>query len=170
MSHSTILAMSALNTLAVIFAILGAGVELVGLWAVAQEIASDWRRGRDLIDKQRKWKPERRPPPRRVSASAISMRPAGVGSLQKGALERQISGLIASLVSGHNQLVRDSEEALDLRTGQLLEAIDKGDKELRDVLRELLSKENIRRRVIGVVAIGIGITLTMVASILSSLG
>lgn len=97
------------------------------------------------------------------------MRPASVASLQSGVKDRHIAGMIASLVTGHNQLVRDNEEALDNRTGQLLEEIDKGDKELRDVLRELLG-ENIKQRVIGVIAIGAGIVLSMTASILSSLG
>ncbi len=158
-----------LNTWAIVFAVLGAASELFGLGMVVWQIKGDRDRARSLLDKQRAWKPERRPPPRRVSASAISMRPSGIGSLQTGGAERHVASMFASLVTGHNQLVRDSEEALDQRTGQLLDEIDKGDKALRDVLRELLG-ENIRQRVIGVVAIGVGIVLTMIASILSSLG
>ena len=158
-----------LNTWAIIFAVLGASSELFGLGLVVWQIKGDRDRARSLLDRQRKWKPERRPPPRRVGASAISTRPAGIASLQSGAKDRHIAGMIASLVTGHNQLVRDSEEALDNRTAQLLEEIDKGDKELRGVLRELLG-ENIRQRVIGVIAIGAGIVLSMTASVLSSLG
>jgi hypothetical protein len=158
-----------LNTLAIIFAVLGACSELFGLAMVVLEIKGDRDRAQSLLDKQRAWKPERRPPARRVSASAISMRPAGVGSLQAGGSERHIAGMFASLITGHNQLVRDSEEALDQRTGQLLEEIDKGDKELRNVLRELLG-ENIRQRVIGVITIAAGIALSATASVLSSVG
>jgi hypothetical protein len=158
-----------LNTWAIIFAILGACSELLGLGMVVLEIKGDRNRARSLLDKQRAWKPERRPPARRVGAGSISMRPAGVGSMQAGGSERHIAGMFASLISGHNQLVRDSEEALDQRTKQLLEEIDKGDKELRDVLRELLG-QNIRQRVIGVVAIAAGIALSATASVLSSAG
>lgn len=140
--------MWSLSTWAIIFAVLGAGSELVGLGMVVWQIKGDRDRARSLLDKQRAWKPERRSPPRHVSASAISMRPSGLGSLQSGAAERHIASMFASLVTGHNQLVRDSEEALDQRTGQLLDEIDNGDKELRSVLRELLG-ENIRQRVIG---------------------
>lgn len=165
----TIPGMWCLNTWAIIFAVLGAGSELFGLGMVVWQIKGDRDRARSLLDKQRAWKPERRPPSRRVSASAIRMRPAGLSSLQSGAAERHLAGMIASLVTGHNELIRDSEEALDQRTDQLLDEIDKGDKALRDVLRELLS-ENIQQRVIGVVAIGVGIVLAMIASILSSLG
>lgn len=154
---------------AIVFAVLGAGSEIFGLAMVVRQISADRDRARTLLDKQRSWRPPKRPGPRRVSASAINVRPAGIGSLQKGATERQLASMFASLVTGHNQLVHDSEEALDQRTTQLLEEIDKGDKELRNVLRELLSS-SILERTIGVVAIGIGIALTMVASILSSLG
>lgn len=161
--------MSALNTWAIIFAVLGAGSELFGLAMVVWQINGDRARARSLLDKQRRWKPERRPPPRRVSASAISVRPSGIRSMQSGAADRHLAEMFASLITGHNQLVRDNEEALDQRTALLLDETDKGDRELRSVLRELLG-ENIRQRVIGVVAIGIGIVLTMIASILSSLG
>jgi len=161
--------MWSLNTWAIIFAVLGASSELFGLGTVVWQIKGDRDRARSLLDEQRNWKPERRPPPRRVSASSINMRPSGVGSLQAGGAERHLAGMFASLITGHNQLVRDNEEALDQRTGLLLDEIDKGDKELRSVLRELLG-ENIRQRVIGVVAIGAGIALSMLASILSSLG
>jgi hypothetical protein len=158
-----------LNTWAIIFAAIGACSELLGLGMVVLGIKGDRSRARSLLDKQRSWKPERRSPPRRVGGSAINVRPSGLSSLQTGAAERHLAGIIASLVTGHNQLVRDSEEALDRRTGQVLDEIDKGDKELRGVLRELLG-EGIQQRVIGVVAIAVGITLSMVASILSSLG
>jgi hypothetical protein len=161
--------MWSLNTWAIIFAVLGACSESFGLGMVIWQIKGDRDRARSLLDKQRKWKPERRPPPRRVSASGISLRPSGLGSMQAGAADRHLAAMIASLVTGHNQLVRDSEEALDQRTHLLLGEIDSGDKELRAVLRELLG-ENIKQRVIGVVAIGAGIMLSMIASILSSLG
>lgn len=136
---------------------------------VVREIAGDRDRARRLLDKQRNWRPEKRGSPRRVSGSAINVRPSGLGSLQVGGAERHLASMFASLITSHNELVHDSQEALDQRTTALLEEIDKGDKELREVLRELLG-ENIRERVIGVVAIASGIVLSMTASILSSIG
>jgi hypothetical protein len=75
---------------------------------------------------------------------------------------------LTSLANAHNQLVHDIDLALDQRTAQLLEAIDTGDKELRDVLRELL-RGSLVERYAGVAAIGAGILLSMAASILGSL-
>lgn len=89
--------------------------------------------------------------------------------MQTGGHERMIAGQMASLVTGHNQLVRDTEEALDNRTEQLLQEIDAGDKAARDVLRELL-RGSITERMAGVVAISAGILLSAASSILSSLG
>jgi hypothetical protein len=157
-----------LNTWAIIFAVLGAGSELFGLGMVVREIKGDRDRARSLLDKRRNWKPERRSSPRQVSASAINLRPTGLGSLQVGGSDRHRASMFASLVNGHNQLAHDMGVALDERTAALLDEIDKGDRELRGVLRELLG-ESVRERVIGVVAIGAGIALTMVSSILSSL-
>jgi hypothetical protein len=158
-----------LDTWAIILAVLGAGSELFGLGMVVQGIKGDRNRARSLLDKQRTWRPDRRSSPRHVSASAINVRPTGLGSLQAGGAERHLSAMFASLASEHNQLVHDVGEAVDKRTAALLDEIDKGDKELRDVLRELLG-ENVQQRVTGVVAIGVGITLTMVASIFSTVG
>jgi hypothetical protein len=67
-----------------------------------------------------------------------------------------------------NRLTHEVGDAVDKRTGELLTEIDKGDAALNAVLRELLGA-NIRERVIGVIAIGFGIVLSMTASILSSL-
>jgi hypothetical protein len=161
--------MGSLNVWAIVFAVLGAISEIFGLVMVIRQISADRDRARTLLDKQRSWRPPQRHGPRRVNASSINMRPAGIGSLQAGATERQIASMFASLVTGHNQLVHDSEEALDQRTKQLLEEIDKGDKELRNVLRELLGS-SILERTLGVFAIGVGIVLAMMGSILSSLG
>ncbi len=88
--------------------------------------------------------------------------------MQRGGTERQILGQIASLATGMNRLTHETGDALDKRTGELLTEIDKGDAALNAVLRELLGA-NIRERVIGVAAIGVGIALSMAASILSSI-
>jgi hypothetical protein len=57
---------------------------------------------------------------------------------------------------------------LDERTAAVLEEIDKGDWELRDVLRALL-RGNMVERITGVAALAVGIVLSMAASILSTL-
>lgn len=158
-----------LDTLAIILAVLGAGAQVVGLGTVVWQIKGDRDRARSLLDKQRKWKPPNRPPPRRVGPGSINVKPPALSSLQVGSADRQLAGLFASLVNGHNQMVRDTEEAIDKRTAELLDQVDEGDKELRDVLRELLG-ESIKPRVVGVVAIGAGIILSMAASILSTIG
>jgi hypothetical protein len=136
---------------------------------VVREIAADRERARALLDKQRSWQPPRRPPPRRVHPSQVEIGNSPLIRLQTGGHEKTVARQIASLVTGHNQLVRDSEEMLDKRTEQLLEEIDSGDKGLRDVLRELL-RGSILERMAGVVAIGAGILLSAASSILSSLG
>lgn len=158
---------STLNIVAVVFAVLGAGSEIAGLVMVVRQIGADRGRARKLLDKQRNWQPERRSGPRRVSASSINVKPGGVSSLQAGGSDRHLAGMFASLITAHNELVHDVVNGLDQRTGDLLEEIDKGDKELRDVLRELLG-DSIRERLVGVIAIGVGITLSMFASILST--
>jgi len=155
-----------LEAWAIIFAALGAFSEIFGLVMVVRQIAADRDRARKLLNKHRNWHPPKRPGPRRVSASSINVRPGGLGSMQVGGAD--LAGMFASLVGGHNQLVHDVEQGLDQRTGQLLEEMDRGDKELRDVLRELLSS-SILERTIGVTAIGFGIAFAMIASILSTL-
>jgi len=112
-----------LNTWAIIFAALGAGSELFGLGMVVREIKGDRDRARSLLDKHQS--------PRQVSASAINLRPTGLGSLQVGGSDRHLASMFASLVSGHNQSVHDMGGALDKRTAALLDEIDNGDKELR---------------------------------------
>jgi hypothetical protein len=158
-----------LHAVAIILAVLGALAELAGLGMVIREIASDRDRARGLLDKERRWKSGVRTPPRRVSPSSLEARSRfSVGSLQPGDVQRHFAAQAAALVSAHNQLVHDVDEAVDRRTSELLEAIDTGDKELRDVLRELLHG-SVTERYFGVVAIAAGILLSMAASILSSL-
>lgn len=76
---------------------------------------------------------------------------------------------IANLATGINRLNAEVSDLVEARTGQILSEVDKGDAALNAVLRELLGA-NIRERVIGVVAIAVGIALSMTASIFSSLG
>lgn len=76
---------------------------------------------------------------------------------------------IAGVANAHLRFTKDVAEALDQNTGALLKEIDKGDRALRDVLRELL-RGSIIERLLGVVAIGVGIVLSMSASILSTVG
>jgi hypothetical protein len=89
--------------------------------------------------------------------------------MQQGGSERQMLNHIASLATGINTLNAEVSNLVEARTGQILSEVDKGDAALNAVLRELLGA-NIRERVIGVVAIAVGIALSMTASIFSSLG
>lgn len=155
-----------LNSAAITLAVLGAASELLGLALVIREIGDDRNRARSLLDKTRSWRPANPGAARRVHASQVEDRFARMG-LRVGGGDRTASQ-IASLATAHNQLVHDSQEALDLRTAQLLEQIDEGDKALTEVLRELL-RGSVTERYAGVVALGLGIALSMVASILSSL-
>jgi hypothetical protein len=80
-----------------------------------------------------------------------------------------VAAQIASLATGHNQLKHDVEKALDDTTAALRGEIDRDDKELRDVLRYLL-RGSVVERVGGVVAILVGIALSLAATILGALG
>jgi hypothetical protein len=157
-----------LNSWAILIAVIGAGFELVGLWMVVREIAGDRRRARLLLDKERSWRPKPPTPARRVMPHQVERGPAISTTMQRS-LESHVAQSLASLVTAHNQLVHDLDAAIDGRTDQLLKEIDSGDNALRDVLRELL-RGSIVERLAGVVAIGIGITLSATASVLSSLG
>jgi hypothetical protein len=157
----------ALNTLAIILAALGGATELFGLGMVVREISRDRGRARTLLDKERKFRPPNRGSPRRVHASSLENK-SSFAQMQRGGTERQILGHIAGLATGMNRLTHEVGDAVDKRTGELLTEIDEGDAALNAVLRELLGA-NIRERVIGVIAIGSGIVLSMIASILSSL-
>jgi hypothetical protein len=156
-----------LHAWAVVFAVLGAGAELLGVGMIVREIAGDRRRARRLLDKERTWRPEKRGPARRVHESMLEDRYARAG-ITVGSNRGRSERLIAELATAHNQLVKDSEEALDQRTALLLNEIDDGDSSLRDVLGELL-RGSIVERMAGVAALALGIVLSMTASILGSL-
>jgi hypothetical protein len=156
-----------LNTAAIIFAVLGASAELVGIGMIVREIAGDRRRARELLDKQRTWKPEMRGPARRVHGSAFEDRFARAG-IKVGGHQGRAERFIAELATAHNELVVESQNALEQRTDVLLKEIDSGDASLRDVLRELL-RGSVVERMAGVAALGLGVILSMTASILSSL-
>jgi hypothetical protein len=156
-----------LNALAITLAAIGGVSELFGLAMVVREISSDRDRARTLLDKKRNFRPAHRGSPRRVHASSLESR-SPLTQMQRGGAERQVLGQIASLATGMNRLTHETGEALDKRTGELLTEIDKGDAALNAVLRQLLGA-NLRERVIGVIAIGVGIALSTIASILSSL-
>lgn len=159
-----------LNALAILLAALGASAELFGLVMIVREIAGDRERARGLLEKDRQWRPERRSSPRRVLPSSVEARSRfGIGSLQPADIRQHSARQVTDLINAHNQLAHDVGKSLDDRTTALFEAIDTGDKELRDVLRELL-RGSIIERYVGVAAIGAGILLSMAASILSTIG
>ena len=156
-----------LNTWAIILAAAGGLSELFGLVMVIREIAADRSRAGRLLDKKRNFRPADRGSPRRVHASSLESR-SPFTQMERGGAERVVRGQIASLATGMNRLTHEVGDALDKRTRELLTEIDQGDAALNAVLRELLGA-NVKERMIGVAAIGVGIVLSMTASILSSL-
>jgi hypothetical protein len=155
------------HIVAIVLAVLGAAAQLTGVVIIVREIAGDRDRARALLDKNRSWRPEKRPAPRRVMEQAVAYKQTNWSQFDGGEQGHNARN-IASLVNAHNQLQHDVGSALDERTKALLEEVDSGDKELRDVLRELL-RGSILERYVGVAAIGVGIVLSMAASIASSL-
>ena len=157
-----------LNTWAIILAALGGVFEIFGVGMVVREISKDRKRAETLLDKERAFRPQKSRNPRTVHARSLESRSPLV-QMQQGGSERQMLNHIASLATGINRLNAEVSDLVEARTGQILSEVDKGDTALNAVLRELLGA-NIRERVIGVVAIAVGIALSMTASIFSSLG
>jgi hypothetical protein len=157
------------TALVIILATLGAAAQLGGVVFVVREIAGDRRRARELVDKQRQWKPPGLRPPRRVSRGQVEARPLPTTSPFHRPAGQQVAAQIASLATGHNQLKHDVEKALGHAVEELLEEIDRGDNELRDVLRYLLRGSAIERTG-GVLAILVGIVLSLAATIVGAVG
>jgi hypothetical protein len=156
------------TTVTILLASLGAAAQFVGVVLVVREIAGDRRRARALIDKQRQWKPQKRGPPRRAHASQLEDRSPFAQMQQHRAGERQARQM-AEIVTALNRLAHETGDALDQRTAALLEEIDKGDKEQRDVLRYLLRGSAVERFG-GVACILVGILLSLASTIVGTAG
>lgn len=156
-----------LQAIAIALTVIGGIAQFFGVIIVVREIAGDRRRARELFDKQRNWEPATLRPPRRVTEHAVAYRETGFSSQLYGGAQGHIDRSLASLVNAHNQLQHDVSQALENRTDAILKEVDAGDNELRDVLRELL-RGSIIERYLGVIAITVGIALSMIGGVLSS--
>lgn len=153
----------------IILAALGSAAQVGGVILVVREIAGDRRRARDLVDKQRQWRPARPTPPRRVSPGQVEVRNLPPTSAFHRPAGQQVAAQIASLITSHNTLVHDFEDAIEKKTAAILDEVDRGDAELREVLRYLLRGSAVERFG-GVVAILIGIVLSLASTVLGAAG
>jgi hypothetical protein len=142
---------------------LGAAAQFGGVVLVVKEIAGDRAKARELVDKQRDWKPRTPRPPRRVFAAEVEIKNTPFHPAEN----QQIAEKFASIITAHNQVVHDVDQGFEQRTALLLEQIDEGDRQLRDVLRYLL-RGSVIERIGGVLAILAGILLSLAATIVGA--
>jgi hypothetical protein len=155
------------QTLAICFSVVGGLTEIAGLAMVVREIRSDGLRAREILDLRR----DLRPP--RVEPQSPELQPPIKDPTWKdvaeGTATRELEGRIAQVAGDVSELsARVERQKFELGIDVLRE-IDRGDNEMRQRFREILTG-SMRERWIGVLALLIGILLSATGSVLSSLG
>ena len=164
--------MSACAVAAIALSTAGGTAELLGLFMVWREIASDRQRGRRLLrDLETRQPPRRRYPPPTSGSSPLT--PQWASSVYGS--ERQISGIVgriqgleASVGNALIALKKGTDAELDRAIGGLEQEMARRDADLRDGLRYVLAGST-RERTIGAVLVGVGIVLAAAGSVLGTL-
>jgi hypothetical protein len=155
-----------LQALAICLSVAGGISEFVGLAMVVREIRSDRRRASEILDLRREIQlrpPVEEPPPGEPPISAPTWKDVTEGTATKE-LEQRIAR-VGGKVSELEARIERQKQEIGI---EVIREIDRGDNEMRQRFREILTS-SLRERWIGVSALLFGIALSATGSVLSSL-